>query len=199
MTQSNEPEVQEILDKVNPLLIGGESVEAWAIQRRLFALTSRRLLVVATNNRLVAVQRHLLPGFEMIELRWQDIVSARVVEGIFGAAIELTGSTKADLASAETPDLAFRFGGLRKQQAKDIYRICQGHAQAWREKRRVRELEEMRARSGGISLPGMQTGPSGGAMPDITARLQQLKELHEKKLITDSEFEASKAKILSGL
>ena len=40
--------------------------------------------------------------------------------------------------------------GLNPEQAQAVYRICQAQDQAWREKRRVREMEELRARSGGV-------------------------------------------------
>ena len=51
------------LDAIRSLLIPGERLESHAIQRRLFALTHRRLVVGATSGRLIAVQRGLVSGF----------------------------------------------------------------------------------------------------------------------------------------
>ena len=79
-----------------------------------------------------------------------------------------------------------------------MYRICQAQDQSWREKRRVRELEELRARSGGIQV---SSGPtSSAAAPgssDAVRRLQDAKQMLDAKLITDAEYEAIKAKIVS--
>ena len=90
------------------------------------------------------------------------------------------------------------FQGLRKDQAQAVYRICQAQDQAWREKRRVRELEELRARSGGIQVtPGAGYAAAGGAQSDAVRRLQEAKQMLDGKLITDAEYEAIKAKIVS--
>ena len=43
-----------------------------------------------------------------------------------------------------------------------MYRICQQHDQVWREKRRVRELEELRAKSGGVQIGGRRRIRRGG-------------------------------------
>jgi hypothetical protein len=86
-----------------------------------------------------------------------------------------------------------------------VYRICQANEQAWREKRRIRELEEMRAKSGGIQLGATNVGmPSATNVPsangeDAVARLEQAKAMRDKGLITDSEYESLKARIVSNL
>jgi hypothetical protein len=89
---------------------------------------------------------------------------------------------------------------LRKDQAQAVYRICQAQDQAWREKRRVRELEELRARSGGIQVSSGGGGypPAGTAgQSDSVRRLQEAKKMLDDRLITDAEYEAIKAKIVS--
>ena len=91
------------------------------------------------------------------------------------------------------------FVGLLKEQAQAVYRICQAQDQAWREKRRVRELEELRARSGGIQV---SSGPAPlatgtGGVPDAVRRLQEAKQMLDARLITDAEYEAIKAKIVA--
>ena len=80
--------------------------------------------------------------------------------------------------------------------AQAVYRICQAQDQAWREKRRIRELEELRARSGGIQVLSGQGAP-GSAQSEAVRRLQEAKQLLDAKLITDAEYEAIKAKIVS--
>jgi hypothetical protein len=85
-----------------------------------------------------------------------------------------------------------------------MYRICQQHDQVWREKRRIRELEELRAKSGGVQISGSSAGlgaanSAAGGESEPARRLRQAREMLEAKLISDSEFESIKAKIVSGL
>jgi hypothetical protein len=89
------------------------------------------------------------------------------------------------------------FPGLRKSQAQAVYRICQAQDQSWREKRRVRELEELRARSGGIQVSSGPTSMGGAGASDAVRRLQDAKQMLDARLITDAEYEAIKAKIVS--
>jgi hypothetical protein len=91
------------------------------------------------------------------------------------------------------------FEGLRKDQAPAIYRICQQHDQIWREKRRVRELEELRAKSGGIQLGAAGSGAAGDGESEPIRRLRQAREMLDAKLISDAEYESIKAKIVAGL
>src|SRR5207237_5504572 len=103
-----------------------------------------------------------------------------------------------DLASRGTQgSQRVEFQGLLKEQAQAVYRICQAQDQAWREKRRVRELEELRARSGGIQVLSAAAAPAAGAEGDAVRRLRDAKQLLDAQLITDAEYDAIKAKIVS--
>jgi hypothetical protein len=186
------------LAELRSVLIPGETLEAWAIQLRLFALTHRRLLVAATSGRLVVLTRKLLGGFDVATIRWQDLEEVTLRVGIFSAQLALRAGKATDLASLGVQgSQQVGFQGLRKDQAQAVYRICQSQDQAWREKRRVRELEELRARSGGIQVTSGSMGQAAAADGDAVRRLQEAKQLLEAKLITDAEYEAIKAKIVS--
>lgn len=194
--------LQNAVEHIHGLLIDGETLDAWAAQRRIFALTHRRIIIAATSGRFLAVMRGLLGGFDLIDLRWQDLKDAAIRVGIFGADVSLTASPMSDLALASVGDRRLIFTGLQKKEAQQVYRLCQGHEQAWREKRRVRELEEMRAKSGGVQISSGPVGsPSlpGNQTNDPVSRLQQAKQMLDAKLISDAEYEALKAKILGGL
>jgi hypothetical protein len=185
------------LAQLRSVLIPGETLEAWAIQRRVFALTHRRQLVAATSGRLVVLSRKLLGGFDLASLRWQDLEEVTLNVGMLSADLALRAGKATDLASLAVPGTQrVEFHGLRREQAQAVYRICQSQDQAWREKRRIRELEELRARSGGIQV---STTPAAGLGGDDEAvrRLQEAKKLLDAKLITDAEYEAIKAKIVS--
>lgn len=198
-----DPRLSRALDELKALLIAGETVEAYAVQRRLYALTHRRTLVAATTGRLIAINRGLLGSVHPITVRWQDLKEARVDIGVLAASLTIRFFGSPDLAIAGNE--AFRtFTGLQKKQAEAVYRVCQGQDQAWREKRRVRELEEMRARSGGIQIAGSGAAAGLAATPssgqdDTVARLEKAKAMLDKGLISDAEFEALKARIVNTL
>ncbi len=193
---SDETGLEKPLEYLRSVLIPGESLEAWAIQRRIFALNHRRVLVAATSGRLVVIARKLLGGFDVSDLRWQDLEEVRLRVGVLGADLTVRAGRATDLASqANQGAQEIQFHGLRKEQAQAVYRICQAQDQAWREKRRVRDLEELRARSGGFQMPGQSI--AGSSQSDAVRRLQEAKQMLDQKLITDAEYEAIKAKIFS--
>jgi hypothetical protein len=194
--------VEKPLAELRAVLIPGETLEAWAIQRRIFALAHRRVLIAATSGRLIVLQRKLLAGFDVANIRWQDLEEVTLRVGIIGADLAVRAGRATDLASLGAQgSQRVEFQGLRKEQAQAVYRICQAQDQAWREKRRVRELEELRARSGGIQvMPGSAVAGAGagaGGDGDAVRRLTEAKQLLDAKLITDAEYEAIKAKIVS--
>jgi len=196
---SEERGLEKPLSDLRSVLIAGETLEAWAIQRRVFALTHRRVLIAATTGRLIVITRPLLGGFALVSVRWQDLEEVTLRVGVLGADLGIRAGSATDLASLGTQGAQrVQFVGLRKAQAQAVYRICQAQDQAWREKRRVRELEELRARSGGIQLSaGSGLQGATGAGDDAMRRLEEAKRLLDAHLITDAEYESIKAKIVS--
>jgi hypothetical protein len=170
----------------------------------MFALTHRRIIIAATTGRFIALARHLFSGFDMADLRWQDLKDAQLRVGIFGSDLTLSASTTSDLAGGASAPRFLAYRGFINDQTRQVYRLCQTHEQAWREKRRIRELEEMRAQSGGIQLaPGaVGSGFSGSLIPDTSdpvTRLQQAKQMLDAKLISDTEYEAIKARVVGNI
>jgi len=188
------------LDTLKGLLTSGETLEAWAAQRRIYALTHRRICIAATSGRFLSLTRRLLGGYESADIRWQDLRETHISAGILAADLTLVAQSNSDLSIGSEVNRVLTFEGLNKNQAQAMYRICQQHDQVWREKRRVRELEELRAKSGALQIGG--NGGSYGAAAgesDPARRLRQAREMLEAKLISDAEFESIKAKIVSGL
>jgi len=198
---ADEPGASRALTALHSLLIPGEELETHAIQRRMFALTHRRTIVGATSGRLIVVTRGLFGDYAPQDVRWQDLQDAQLRVGVFGATLSASVHGTADLATAEGPHRVLRVDGLRKDQAGDVYRACQAQEQAWREKRRVRELEELRAKSGGINLAGGAAPAAAGddGSQALAGRLQRAKDMLQQGLLTDAEFEQVKARILSEL
>jgi hypothetical protein len=198
-----DPNLTAALATLQGLLTSGETLEAWAAQRRLYALKARRVLIAATSGRFISLKRRLFGGYESDDIRWQDLRETRISAGIIAADLTLVAQASSDLNIGAEVNRVWTFAGLQKDQAQAIYRICQQHDQVWREKRRVRELEELRAKSGGVQISGSPSGYGGtdasGTESEPVRRLRQAREMLEAKLISDSEFESIKAKIVSGL
>src|SRR5262249_21343240 len=87
------------LEYVRSILIPAETLEAWAVQHRLFALTHRRVLVAATSGRLILLNRHLIGGFDVTDMRWQDLEEVTLRVGIFAADLTVRAGKASDLAS----------------------------------------------------------------------------------------------------
>ena len=184
------------------LLTSGETLEAWAAQRRLYALNHRRALIAATSGRFISLKRRLFGGYDSADIRWQDLKETRISAGIIAADLILIAQSSGDLNIGAEVNRVWSFEGLHKDQAQAMYRICQQHDQVWREKRRVRELEELRAKSGGVQISGASpaySSDAAGGESEPVRRLRQAREMLDAKLISDSEFESIKAKIVSGL
>lgn len=198
-----DPRAGRALEELRSLLVPGEQLEAYAIQRRLFALTRRRVIVGATTGRVIALMRGLFGGFQPEDVRWQDLHDAQLRVGIFSATLTISAYVSNDLASASSPARAITLVGLRKAEAQAVYRLCQAQEQAWREKRRVRDLEELRAKSGGVQLAqGVAAAGSAAAADDDKspgARLERAREMLQKGLLTDAEYEQIKARIVADL
>ena len=198
-----EPGLEAALTLLRGLLTSGETLEAWAVQHRLFALTHRRACIAATSGRFISLKRRLLGGYESADIRWQDLKETRISAGILSADLTLVAQTSSDLNIGSEVNRVWTFAGLRKDQAQGMYRICQQHDQVWREKRRIRELEELRAKSGGVQIGGGQNAYAGadaaGTDSEPARRLRLARVMLDAKLISDSEFESIKAKIVSGL
>jgi hypothetical protein len=155
-----------------------------------------------------------LGGYDSSDIRWQDLKETHIRAGILAADLTLVAQAGNDLNINAEVNRVLTFRGLVKEQAQAIYRICQQHDQVWREKRRIRELEELRARSGGMQFGGGSfggasaysgsagdpaAGAAAGAESEPARRLRQAREMLESKLITDAEYESIKAKIVAGL
>ena len=203
-------------EQLRSLLIAGESLVAVALQHRLFALTHRRVAAAATSGRFIYLTRRLLGGYDPVDVRWQDLKEAHLKVGLFGANVRIEFSANlSDTAVGERGAGVIEVMGLKIPQAQALYRECQAQVQAWREKRRMRSIEEMRAQAGGVQIAtGVYPGGQGGAVDaaraieaqparteidDPAQRLARAKAMLAQGLITDAEFEAIKAKIIGAL
>ena len=199
---TNDHRLDKALDELKSILVEGETLEAWAVKLRMFAGFHRREIIAVTTGRFIALRRGLFGGFDITDFRWQDLRDAKLRVGIFGADLHLSTSGTSDLAMEGSAARVWDFAGFHKEQIQKMYRLAQAHDQAWREKRHIREMEELRAKSGGFQFaaPGApQSSAPAVQGDDVVARLQKAKQMLDAKLISDSEYESIKAKIISGV
>jgi len=200
-------------EQLQSLLVSGETVVAHALQHRLYALVHRRNLAAATTGRFIFMTRPLLGGYDPISVRWQDLKEVRLTVGTFSATVAvLYSGNLSDTAVGEGETRIIRASGLTIEAAQALYRECQAQEQSWREKRRIRTLEETRAAAGGVQIAtGVYPGgadrsldPAAGASSQAQAespaqRLGRAKDMLIQGLITDAEYEAVKARIVGAL
>jgi hypothetical protein len=186
-------------EKLASTLMASEQSLSEAIQFRLCALVSRRLVVAATNSRVILIKRAMLGGFRMKDYQWKDLhdaeLSENVLPNLFGS--RLSFAIRRDGEGPTVDHLVI--DGIDGRLASQIYSTAQEQEQAWEEKRRVRTMEEARASSGGITLGGFPSpaGPAAPAGGTTLDELERAKRLLDSGVISDAEFNEMKSKILS--
>ena len=100
-TQTQDLNIDKSIEHLKSVLVSGETLDAWAVQLRLFALTHRRMLIAATTGRFIVIKRRLFGGFVMSDFRWQDLGEVKLKVGIFGADIYFKKFESKDLAMNE--------------------------------------------------------------------------------------------------
>jgi hypothetical protein len=208
--------IQKAIDHLNSILVEGESLIAVAEQHRLFTIfpiltgggtqffIKRRDLIAVTTGRFIRMKRNLLGGYSLSDLRWQDIDEASFYRGIFAADLTITKYTSTDITIDKNESmLYFKLVGFDIEKTQEIYKYIQKQEQEWREKRRIRGLEELRAKSGGIngsvSPQGFVSSTETNSTRSVSERLAELKKMYDQQLISDSEYQNLKAKIISEL
>lgn len=204
----NDKRILSSIKKIENILVQDEKMQAVSIQKRiytilpvltgggLFPLFHRRQVLIATTGRLILMKRNLIMGYTVYDFRWQDISKVFLKVGIFGTDISVEFNGSGDLALSKNYSIVNNFIGFDKNLTENVYRIAEFQEQSWREKRRIRSLEELRAKSGGVHL-----GTNGIENNEINniSRLKEIKTLLEEGLISDSEYESLKAKIINNI
>ena len=197
-TKKTSGRIAKAIVKLRSVLTEGEVAREGVFQLRLWALFHRRSLVATTDRRIIFFHRGLLGGFDMTDFQWQDVKNAHIKEHFFPACFG------ADLSIVSTDGRRVKMQGLDSDKARKIYAYAQSQEQAWREKNRIREIEERRAKSGGITLNGsgspvsaLAAAPAG--TEDVTKKLKEAKELLDGGAISDVEFETIKARLLNNM
>jgi hypothetical protein len=180
------------LKQAQPVLTKDERVLGFARQIWIQAPVQRDLAVV-TNRRLIFFKPRFFGRMTFDDFLWQDVDDVQVTTQMFSATLTVEGLKH---RNGECGTVSRRMRGIEKMPAQRVYALAQEIEEEWREKNRVRKMEEERAKSGNmlIHLPGNGHTPADSTVED---HLAQLKRFHEGGLITGAEYEAQKAKLIS--
>lgn len=182
-------------NKVTTLLMGNETLINSALEVRLNSLFGRRRLVAITNSRVLFVNRNILGGYVMKDHQWKDLIDVKLSENIFPRYF---GSTLHFKFSNEPAEDIF-ISGMPTTKASEIYTVAQREEHSWEEKRRIRTIEESRAKAGGVHITNTpsHTGSVSGSKIDISDEILSIKKLLDNGTISDAEYEELKTKILN--
>ena len=192
--------IEKIFINIRDILMNDESIFVEGFDKRIFALFNRRQAFAITNSRVIKLERALLGGYKMVDFQWKDLKDAQISENVFSY---ICGST----LSFESQELKIVVYPDSEISSK-AYKIAQQQEQAWEEKRRIRDMEEKRAEAGGIMIGQSNNQPSSISKFSqekdnlnntdlISEELLKLKDLLDKGILSDSEFQEMKSKILS--
>jgi hypothetical protein len=182
--------VKKVEEKLSSILMENDRIIGSAFQMRISSLMSRRLLLGITTSRIILINRPLFGGFSMTDRQWKDLRDAKLTENIMPGWFGSRLTFKFEDSNVET-------NGITSDSASRIYKEAQQQEQDWEEKRRVRELEEVRAASG-ATLVNTGGAAAGGSGADTSLNeIQKAKQMLESGVISDVEFSEIKAKILS--
>lgn len=177
-------------------LMPEEQIAEQTIQHRAFALFSRRILLAITNSRILTLKRGLFGGFKMLDVQWKDLrdvtIEQNVLETICGSNLQFAHS------NAGVAQIAV--DGVESSAASKIYARAQFEEQSWEEKRRIREIEEVRAAAGGVvvnNAPHPSEAKPVSTGNRMLEEIQKAKELLDMGAVSDAEFQEMKAKILA--
>lgn len=186
---------EKVQGKLQSLLMSNETINKSALEIRLNSLFARRRLIAITNSRIIFVYRNKLGGYDMKDCQWKDLIDVKLSENVFPTYF---GSTL-DFKFSNSPVAEIKISGIKSNMAAEIYAFSQREEQTWEEKKRIRSIEEDRAKAGGVHINGIPNVNNLGGKPhkDISEELMSVKKLLDDGTITDAEFQEIKSKILN--
>jgi hypothetical protein len=190
LTDDQDPKTAEkVLGKLRDMLTSGEAVIYLAIQKKP-AVTLTPDCIALTNKRII----FCLPGnlgftTDFGLFLWADIKEVSFKEEFFGSKFTVVPLSGENITIDYIP----------KIQARKLYQLSNEQLERMKEAARQHELEEKRVSQPVFPATPAATPPAA-ELPEedeLTAKLQKLKGLYERGLISQEEYESKKADLLS--
>ena len=206
--------VEKVYSRLTDLLTTGEEILYIAVQKKPLVNLLPDCIAITNKRVLFFTPANLGLSIKFVDFVWKDVVDVTTKEEIIGAVFSIKAINGAEMGVDYLP----------KVQARKLYQYAQERKEAEREARRLRDLEEKRAESGGLQFdnpsniaalqhaapvaapapapaPIVQEEPVAVApKPDeLTEKLKKLRTLFDNGLISQEEYNQKKLELLSDL
>lgn len=199
LTDDQDPKTAEkVLGKLRDMLTSGEAVTYLAIQKKP-AVTLIPDCIAVTNKRVVfCIPGNLGLTTNYITFTWPEIKEVSFKEEFFGSKFMAVPMKGENIVVDYIP----------KVQARKLYQFCNEQLEKYQSAAGTRSNASMQNENMAddyasyieITDAGKSVETINTAHEDeITLKLQKLKSLYEKQLISQEEYESKKADILSQL
>lgn len=188
--------VDGVCQKVAAILTNQEVIQYVAVQQKPLVNIAPDALV-ATNRRLIFFRSKLLGRFEFQDYLWFDLSNAHVQQNLLGSVFT------ARHVSGQVLSMDY----LPKESAAALYRLAQEREEQARMARHQLQVDTLRAGAAQVNvqtnIPAAVPAPSAAApappADDLVARLEKLKLMADKGLITAADYDRRKQEILAQL
>ena len=192
VTEEQDPKViEKVLPKVQEYCTSNEEVQYIAVQKKTIGVNFSPDCIALTNKRIILIRpKSFGLSLDFKDFSWLNVADVHMKEGVFGATITIK-TTSGQTDSMED---------IPKAQARRLYRFAQEMEETKKEERRQRDLEDKRAIAGGgitINTPSHQPQATAAPVEDPMEKLTKLKMMLDNGILTQAEFDAKKADILS--
>ncbi len=183
--------IEKVLPKVQEYCTSNEEVQYIAVQKKTIGVNFSPDCIALTNKRIILVRpKSFGLSLDLKDFSWLSVADVHMKEGVFSATITIK-TTSGQTDSMED---------IPKAQARRLYRFAQEMEETKKEERRQRDLEDKRAIAGGgitINTPSHQPQAMAAPVEDPMEKLTKLKSMLDMGILTQQEFDAKKADILS--
>jgi hypothetical protein len=192
VTEEQDPKViEKVLPKVQEYCTSNEEVQYIAVQKKTLGVNFSPDCIALTNKRIILIRpKSFGLSLDFKDFSWMNVADVHTKEGVFAATITIK-TTSGQTDSMED---------IPKAQARRLYRFAQEMEETKKEERRQRDLEDKRAIAGGgitINTPSNQPQVTAAPVEDPMEKLTKLKSMLDMGILTQAEFDAKKADILS--
>ena len=191
--EQNENLLKKALKNAERFFTEGEKHLCSAVQKKPVVNLFPHMIIV-TNKRVIKHEPKILRAV-FKDYLWMDLVDVHLSDHVFGSKL---------IFKFENGEIAV--DSIPKNQAKKIYCIAQKKEEEWVEKKRLRGIEEERAKSGASHIVVGHNSSEEKVSIDkkspkseLKAKLVELKELLDDELITQDEYQNKKSRILDGM
>ena len=190
VTEEQDPKViEKVLPKVQEYCTSNEEIQYIAVQKRTIGVKFSPDCIALTNKRVILIRpKQFGLSLDFKDFSWMIIADMHMKEGMFTATITIKTISGQSDSMEDIP----------KAQARKLYRFGQEMEETKKEERRQRDLEDKRAMAGGgITINSPSSQPQAVAAEDPMEKLTKLKSMLDMGILTQAEFDAKKADILS--